>query len=191
MLRISSPSIENSYFQARNSVAHRFTIAEARRSTEGNFHPQLFKWVDLLAACGEDEEAYISERDHWERFSMQQSSRRTVWKAHCINECRQVRARWSQIGIRGACTWDKWIIPDQDEEDDGAAHGRSNVERKKQGSYLWILITVIAYGAPSHANCTFEDSVEMYNIIRTPGSFRKPSRKGRARPWQRGETDAS
>lgn len=61
MLRILSPSIENSYSHARNSAAHRFTIAEARRSTEGNFHPQLSKWVDLLAASGEDEEAYISD----------------------------------------------------------------------------------------------------------------------------------
>ena len=61
MLRILNPVIENSYLHARNSAAHRFAIAEACRSTESNYHPHLSKWVELLAACGEDEQAYICD----------------------------------------------------------------------------------------------------------------------------------
>lgn len=61
MLKILNPTIQNSFLQTINSAAHRFTIAEARQSTRKDSHPHLAKWVDVLAASGENGESFIDD----------------------------------------------------------------------------------------------------------------------------------
>lgn len=57
MLRVIDPRQENRYIKARNAMAHRTTLQQAREDMANDDGPHLLQWVELMDACEATEEA--------------------------------------------------------------------------------------------------------------------------------------
>lgn len=61
MLRAIDPCHENRYIHARNATAHHIAPQQAQEHVANNNEPHLLRWVDVMDACEDTEEACIGD----------------------------------------------------------------------------------------------------------------------------------